>query len=184
MAINLVKGETLNLSKEAAGATKFELRAGWDVSYGTSMDIDIMAGRVSADGKGLDLVYYNNMKSKDGAVQLSGDNRTGEGDGWDETIYFDSTKLSSDVKTIPAFVSIYNADAKGQNFGLVRNLKVQIFDATNNVAVANFEPELEFGTATAVVLGEFVVSNGSMYFKPLAQPFKSVQDIVSQYGLR
>ena len=184
MAINLVKGQTVNLSKETNGASKFELRASWDVSYGQSMDIDIMAGRVKANGDGLDLIYYNNMKSGDGAIELSGDNRTGDGDGWDETIYLDASMLSKDVKTIPAFVSIYDANSKGQNFGLVRNLKVQIYDVTNNVAVADFEPELEFGTAVALILGEFVVSNGAMYFKPLAQPFDSVNAIVNQYKLR
>ena len=184
MAINLVKGETVNLSKETNGAQKFELRAAWDVSYGTSMDIDIMAARVGQDGSGKDLVYYGHMKSDDGAIKLSGDNRTGEGNGWDETIYLDAEKLSSDVKTVPAFVSIYNAISKGQNFGLVRNLKVQIYDATNNVEVANFEPELEFGTSTAVLLGEFVTSNGSMYFKPLAQGFDKVESIINQYKLR
>ena len=184
MTINLVKGETLNLSKEAAGSKKFQLRAGWDVSFGTSMDIDIMSGEVSKDGNGMELVYFNNKKSNDGAIRLSGDNLTGEGDGWDETIFLNVDKLNSEVKTIPAFVSIYNGQAKGQNFGLVRNLAVQIFDEDNNTVVADFVPELEFGTSTALLLGEFVIANGSMYFKPIARGYDKLQTILNEYKFR
>ena len=184
MAINLVKGETLNLSKETNGSKKFQLRAGWDVSYGTSMDIDIMSGTVSADGEGIEFVYYGHMKESNGAIKLSGDNRTGDGDGWDETIFIDANKLKDNVKTIPAIVSIYNAQAKGQNFGLVRNLAVQIFDEDQNTAVADFVPELEFGTSTALLLGEFVIANGSMYFKPIARGYDDVQTILNEYKFR
>lgn len=184
MAINLVKGETLNLSKETNGSKKFQLRAGWDTSFGTSMDIDIMSGTVSKDGKGIEFIYFNNMKESNGAIRLSGDNRTGEGDGWDETIFIDASKLKDNVKTIPAIVSIYNADAKGQNFGLVRNLAVQIFDEDQNTAVADFVPELEFGTSTALLLGEFVMNNGSLYFKPIARGYDNVQTILNEYKFR
>ena len=183
MAINLTKGETINLSKEAAGASKFELRAGWDVSYGTSMDIDISVGEIDTNGDKLDFVYFGKMKSDDGALKLSGDNRTGEGAGWDETIYLDSSKLSKDVKTIPAMVNIYGAKERGQNFGLVRNLKVQIYDVTNDKAVADFVPELEVGTATAMLLGEFIVNNGSMYFKPLGKGYDGLRTILNEYNI-
>lgn len=183
MSINLVKGETINLSKEAAGAEKFELRAGWDTSFGTSMDIDISVGEVGQDGNGVDFVYFGKMKSNDGALKLSGDNRTGEGDGWDETIYLDSTKISENVKTIPAIVNIYAAKERGQNFGLVRNLKVQIYDVTNDKVVADFIPELEVGTSTAMLLGEFVVANGSMYFKPLGKGYDELRTILNEYKI-
>ena len=183
MAINLTKGETINLSKEAAGAVQFELRAGWDVSYGTSMDIDISVGEVGKDGKGLDFVYFGKMKSNDKALSLSGDNRTGDGDGWDEIIYLDATKISENVKTIPAMVNIYGAKERGQNFGLVRNLAVQIYDVTNDKVIADFVPELEVGTATAMLLGEFVVSNGTMFFKPLGKGYDDLRTILREYNI-
>lgn len=181
MAINLTKGETVNLSKETNGSKKFQLRAGWDVSYGTDMDIDIMSGTVSTEGKGVEFVYFGHMKETNGAIKLSGDNRTGKGDGWDETIYIDASKLKDNIKTIPAIISIYNAESRGQNFGLVRNLAVQIYDEDSQTAVADFVPELEFGTATALLLGEFVVNNGSLYFKPIARPYDNVRTILNEY---
>ena len=183
MAINLVKGETINLSKEAVGATKFELRAGWDVSFGTSMDIDISTGEVDKQGKGLDFVYFGKKQSDDKALKLSGDNRTGDGDGWDEIIYLDSTKVNPEVKTIPAMVNIYAAKEKGQNFGLVRNLAVQIYDVTNDKVVADFVPELEVGTSTAMLLGEFVIANGSMYFKPSGKGYDDLRTILGEYNI-
>lgn len=73
MAINLVKGETINLSKEAEGAINFELRAGWDVSFGTNMDIDISVGEVDKSGDGFDFVYFGKKQSDDKALRLSGD---------------------------------------------------------------------------------------------------------------
>ena len=184
VTVNLVKGQTVNLSKETNGSQKFQLRAGWDTSLsGTAVDIDIMSAEINTSDVGVDFIYFGNMKSKDGAIKLSGDNRTGEGSGWDETILLDGGNLSSEVKRIPCIVSIYDAIGRGQNFGLVRNLKVQIFDETNNVAIADYEPELEFGTDTAVVLGEFVVSNGNIYFKPLGKGYSTIQDILKEYKI-
>lgn len=184
VTVNLVKGQTVNLSKETNGSQKFQLRAGWDTSLsGTAVDIDIMSAEINTSDVGVDFIYFGNMKSKDGAIKLSGDNRTGEGSGWDETIFLDGGNLSSEVKRIPCIVSIYDAIGRGQNFGLVRNLKVQIFDETNNVAIADYEPELEFGTDTAVVLGEFIVSNGSIYFKPLGKGYSTIQDVLKEYKI-
>lgn len=183
MAINLVKGETINLSKEAEGAINFELRAGWDVSFGTNMDIDISVGEVDKKGDGFDFVYFGKKQSDDKALRLSGDNRTGEGEGWDEIIYLDSSKVDSEVKTIPAMVNIYGAKERGQNFGLVRNLAVQIYDVTNNKVIADFVPELEVGTSTAMLLGEFVITNGSMYFKPLGKGYPDLRTILNEYNI-
>lgn len=90
VTVNLVKGQTVNLSKETNGSQKFQLRAGWDTSLsGTAVDIDIMSAEINTSDVGVDFIYFGNMKSKDGAIKLSGDNRTGEGSGWDETIFLD-----------------------------------------------------------------------------------------------
>lgn len=183
--INLKKGQTINLSKETNGSQKFQIRAGWDVGFTQyDFDVDVMACKEEIGKEGAELIYYNKKESSDGAIKLSGDNRTGEGDGWDETIYIDGSLLSKDTKRIPCIISIYEATERGQNFGLVRNLKVQIYDETNNVEVANYEPELDFGLDTAVVLGEFVVSNGNLYFKPLGQGYNNIMTVLQTYKAR
>ena len=80
-------------------------------------------------------------------------------------------------------VNIYGAKERGQNFGLVRNLSVQIYDVTNNKVIADFVPELEVGTATAMLLGEFVVSNGTMFFKPLGKGYDDLRTILREYNI-
>lgn len=80
-------------------------------------------------------------------------------------------------------VNIYGAKERGQNFGLVRNLAVQIYDVTNNKVIADFVPELEVGTSTAMLLGEFVIANGSMYFKPLGKGYPDLRSILNEYNI-
>lgn len=178
--IILTKGQAVNLTKETNGASLFEFRAGWDTSLAGNADVDIMAGQVKERNE---LVYYANMSSADASIKLSGDNRTGEGDGWDETIYIDFSKVDSTTTKVPVFVSIYNAQEQGLNFGLIRNLQVQIYDVTNGQVVGEFMPELENSLSTAMLLGEFVKSGASFFFKTLGTGYDKVQDIIAEYKL-
>ena len=109
------KGGNVNLSKEAPGLSKMIIGLGWDAraTDGAAFDIDGSAFLLKADGKvraDLDMIFYNNLKSSDQSVAHSGDNRTGAGDGDDETVVVDLTKVPADVDKIAVCVTIREAE--------------------------------------------------------------------------
>ena len=124
MGVTLAKGGNVSLSKEAPNLTSVSIGLGWDVRSTTGGDFDLDA---SAIGLGPDkksagdlfFVFYNNLRSPDGAIEHTGDNRTGEGEGDDESINVDLVALSPEIDSIIFPVSIHDADVLGQNFGQV-----------------------------------------------------------------
>ena len=127
MAVNLSKGGRVSLSKEAPGLSKILVGLGWDTNSsdtGAEFDLDASAFLLGASGKvenEKNFVFYNNLTSADGSVVHTGDNRTGEGEGDDEAIKIDLSKISPNVKEIDIVVTIHEAAARRQNFGMVRN---------------------------------------------------------------
>ena len=124
MAVNLSKGGRVSLSKEAPGLSKILVGLGWDTNSsdtGAEFDLDASAFLLGASGKvenEKNFVFYNNLTSADGSVVHTGDNRTGEGD--DEAIKIDLSKISPNVKEIDIVVTIHEANARRQNFGMVK----------------------------------------------------------------
>ena len=120
MAVNLSKGQKISLDK---GMTLALVGLGWDTnrySGGAEFDLDASAFLLGANGKvrkDEDFIFYGNLKSADGSVTHTGDNRTGEGEGDDEVLYIDFTKVPADVERIAITVTIYEAQERGQNFG-------------------------------------------------------------------
>ncbi|MFO5882979.1 TerD family protein, partial [Klebsiella pneumoniae] len=126
MAVSLVKGGNVSLTKEAPSMNVALVGLGWDarVTDGQAFDLDASVFLVGENGKVLSdshFVFYNNTTSPDGAVQHQGDNRTGEGDGDDEQVKIDLTKVAADVKKLVFAVTIHEADSRKQNFGMVSN---------------------------------------------------------------
>ena len=164
MAVNLSKGGRVSLSKEAPGLSKILVGLGWDTNTsdtGAEFDLDASAFLVGASGKvenEKNFVFYNNLVSADGSVVHTGDNRTGEGDGDDESIKIDLAKISPSVKEIDIVVTIHEAVARRQNFGMVRNSFMRIVDERSGKEIARYDLEEDFSTETAV-------SFGKIYFK-------------------
>lgn len=160
MAVNLSKGGRVSFSKEAPGLSKILVGLGWDTNSsdtGAEFDLDASAFLVVASGKvENDFVFYNNLISADGSVVHTGDNRTGEGD--DESIKIDLAKISPSVKEIDIVVTIHEAVARRQNFGMVRNSFMRIVDERSGKEIARYDLEEDFSTETAV-------SFGKIYFK-------------------
>jgi len=126
MAVSLAKGGNVSLSKEAPGLKSVTVGLGWDVrkTDGQDFDLDASAFVLGQDEKVKSdehFVFYNNKVSPDGAVSYGGDNRTGEGDGDDETIQIDFEKLPADVKKVAIAVTIHEGQERKQNFGSVSN---------------------------------------------------------------
>ncbi|MEN9435067.1 MAG: hypothetical protein RLZZ422_2656, partial [Pseudomonadota bacterium] len=122
MALSLQKGGNLSLSKTDPSLTKIIVGLGWDerATDGSSFDLDASAFLLNASGKvrgDTDFIFYNQVKAIDGSVEHTGDNRSGAGEGDDEAIKVDLSKVSMDIQKIAFTVTIHDADARKQNFG-------------------------------------------------------------------
>ena len=183
MAINLEKGQ-----RQSIGAPKFTVGLGWDSnssSTGESFDLDASVFLVGANGKipnDNHFVYYNNLKSPDGAVTHTGDNLTGAGDGDDEKIQIDLSNISQDVNEISFVVTIHHADTKRQNFGQIRNSYIRILDQAN-VELVKYELDEDFSIETAVEFGRIYKRNDEWKFEAVGIGMKGgLQDYLNKYN--
>ena len=189
MAISLQKGGNVNLSKEAPGLSKIIVGLGWDAraTDGSAFDLDGSAFLLKTDGKvraDNDFIFYNNLKSSDGAVTHSGDNRTGEGDGDDETVTIDLNMVPADVERISICVTIHDGETRRQNFGMVQKASVRCVNANGNAEIARYDLSEDGSTESAMVFGE-VYRNGSDWkFKAVGQGFKGgLGPLASSFGV-
>ncbi|WP_338770833.1 TerD family protein [Massilia sp. METH4] len=189
MAISLQKGGNVNLSKEAPGLSQLTVGLGWDVrsTDGAAFDIDSSAFLLKTDGKvrgDLDFIFYNNLKSADGAVQHSGDNRTGAGEGDDETVKIDLAKVPADVDKIAVCVTIHDADARRQNFGQVQKAFVRCVNSANNQEIARYDLSEDSSTETAMVFGEIYRNGADWKFRAVGQGYAGgLAALAKNYGV-
>ena len=163
MTLDLGKNTILDLTKRNPGLKHVVLAAGWDVSRaGADIDLDIVAFGLDANGKVSNVsnvIYFNNMTAP--GIHLNGDNRTGEGEGDDETIDIDLTAVSSDIQSIVVSVAIYDAVNRRQTFGMVNNSYVRVLDKdSNDKELCHFILKDDYSADTAVVFAK-LVRNGS-----------------------
>ena len=189
MAVSLTKGGNVNLSKEAPGLTKIKLGLGWDVrkTDGAGFDLDALAFVVGANGKvrsDSDFVFFNNKKSSDGTVEHTGDNRSGEGDGDDESIVIDLANIPTDVEKVIAAVVIFDGETKGQSFGQVEKAYVRVINETGGAEIARFDLSEDASTVTAMIFGEVYRNNGEWKFKAIGQGYNDgFKALVASYGV-
>ena len=191
MAISLVKGQRVALDNTMKLAL---VGLGWDTNRydgGHDFDLDASAFLLGANGKlqrDEDFIFYNNLESRNKAVVHTGDNLTGDGDGDDEVIMIDFTKIPSDIQKIAICVTIHDAVARGQNFGQVSNAYIRIakmsdeFDTVGE-PVLKFDLEEEFSIETALVVAEIYLKNGEWKFNAVAAGYQGgLEAIVRAYG--
>ena len=190
MALSLSKGGNLSLSKEAPGMTKVLVGLGWDArsTDGQDFDLDASAFLLKADGKvraDSDFIFYNQLKSTDGSVEHTGDNRTGEGDGDDEAIKVELSKVPADIDRIAFTVTIHEADARKQNFGQVRNAFIRIVNQDNNSEVARYDLAEDASTETAMIFAELYRNGAEWKFRAVGQGFAGgLKPLAESYGLK
>lgn len=166
MAISLSKGQKISLEKESPGLKRIIMGLGWDAKKtdtGVDFDLDASAFLLGENGKIVSdkhFVFYNNPKSPDGAVESTGDNKTGSGDGDDEQIKVDLSKVDPGVKKMVFVVTIYDADARKQNFGQVSNAYVRLINQDTGADVAKYDLGEDYSTETAMVMAELYSHNG------------------------
>lgn len=166
MPISLKKGQKVSLTKDNPGLTKVVVGLGWDVNQfdtGGDFDLDAAAflltdtGKVSGQG---DFVFFGNLKHSSGSVQHMGDNLTGVGDGDDEQIQVDLTKVPDQITKIAFTVTIYEAESRRQNFGQINNAFIRIYNEATGEEMLRYDLGEDFSIETAVVFGE-VYKNGN-----------------------
>lgn len=176
MAVSLSKGSNVSLSKEAPGLTTVNIGLGWDTraTDGSGFDLDASVFIVNETGKvrsDSDFVFYNNKAGADGAVTHQGDNTTGEGDGDDEVVVVNLDKLPADVAKMNFCVTIHDADARKQSFGMVTNAYIRVVNATGGGEIARYDLSEDASTETAMIFGELYRHGGEWKFKAIGQGF-------------
>jgi tellurium resistance protein TerD len=190
LGINLAKGQRVDLTKTNPGLTKVIVGLGWDTNRyhgGNDIDLDASAFLTDANGKVIndsDFIFYNNLVHISGSVEHTGDNRTGEGDGDDEQIKIDFSKVPFHVYRIAITVTIHDADARFQNFGQVSNAFVRLIDEDTNNEVLRFDLGEDFSVETAVVFCELYRHNGDWKFNAIGSGFAGgLAALCRNYGL-
>lgn len=190
MSVSLQKGQKVDLTKGNPGLSKIMVGLGWDVNQydgGADFDLDAAAFLVGESGKVLtddDFVFYGNLKHKSESVVHQGDNLTGEGDGDDEQILVDLTKVPANISKIAFTVTIYDAEARKQNFGQVSNAFIRIVDEVSNTELIRFDLGEDFSIETAVVVGELYRNNGEWKFNAIGSGFSGgLAALCRQYGV-
>jgi tellurium resistance protein TerD len=173
----LKKGEKVSLTKDNPGLKNVLVGLGWDVNAfdtGGSFDLDASAflltdsGKVSAQE---DFVFYGNKEHKSGGVVYMGDNRTGAGDGDDEQIKLDLSKIPQAITRIVFTVTIYEAEARRQNFGQVSNAFIRLVDESAGKEIVRYDLGEDFSIETAVVVGEVYRNGAEWKFNAIGSGF-------------
>ena len=188
--VNLVKGQKVDLTKGNPGLSKINAGLGWDVNAydsGAAFDLDAEVfllgdnGRVASDS---DFIFYSNPTHPSGAVEHTGDNRDGAGDGDDETIKIDLSAVPQNVSKIVFTVTIYDAAARNQNFGQVQNAFIRIYDPTTNDELLRYDLTEDFSIETALVIGELYRHNGEWKFSAVGAGYQGgLEALCRTYGV-
>lgn len=189
MSISLAKGGNVSLSKEAPGLSKIMIGLGWDerATDGAEFDLDASAfvlgsnDRVRSDS---DFIFYNNLRSADGSVEHAGDNRTGGGDGDDEQIKVDLSRVPADVQKIAVTVTIHDGETRRQNFGMVSNAFIRVVDESSGREITRYDLNEDASVETAMIFGEVYRHNSDWKFRAVGQGFKGgLGPLARNYGV-
>lgn len=189
MGVSLSKGGNVSLTKEAPGLTAIAVGLGWDVRTTTGADFDLDASAIAlgTNKKVLSdqhFVFFNNLRSPDGSIEHTGDNLTGEGEGDDEVINVDLASVPPEIDTIVFPVSIYDADARGQSFGQVRNAFIRVVNRANGSEIARYDLTEDASTETAMIFGEVYRHGAEWKFRAVGQGYASgLAGIARDFGV-
>jgi tellurium resistance protein TerD len=189
MAISLQKGGNVNLSKEAPGLTRVIIGLGWDprATDGAEFDLDGSAFLLRADGKvrgDSDFIFYNNLKSTDGSVTHTGDNRSGAGDGDDEQVVVDLSRVPAEIDRLAVSVTIHEAESRNQNFGMVSRAYIRCLNADGEREIARYDLSEDGSIETAMIFGELYRAGSEWKFRAVGQGYKGgLGPLARSYGV-
>jgi tellurium resistance protein TerZ len=166
MTVNLQKGQKISLEKEAGGAlARVTMGLGWDAikvggifGFGArtqAVDLDASCVLFDEQGRPVDVVWFRQLKSRDGSIVHTGDNRTGAGEGDDEQIIVELARVPAHVKSLVFTVNSFT----GQDFAQVKNAYCRLVNATNQNEVARYDLSVQ-GAHTAQIMAKLYRHNG------------------------
>lgn len=201
MSVNLVKGQKVNLSKQRYGLSKLMVGLGWDevqqkrglfAPKPQDIDCDAFAILLGYDGHLLNhatkltecTVFFNNLRWSNGSIQHMGDNLTGAGDGDDEQIKIDLSKIPANITKIAFTVTIYEAEERRQNFGQVSNAFVRIVNEATGQEILRYDLGEDFSIETAVVFGELYKNGNEWKFNAIGSGYQGgLAALCNSYGI-
>jgi tellurium resistance protein TerD len=197
MALSLTKDGSVSLSGSDPGLKQIAIGMGWQARDTEGEEFDLDASAFLLDGKGKVpsqkwFVFYDNILSPDGSVVHTGDNRTGNGNDVsdpdkapdDETITVSLERIPAEVQAIAITVTIHEAEARKQNFGMVRNAFIRIENKDTGREIARYDLSEDYATETAVIFGEVYRRNGEWKFKAVGQGYSGgLRAMCYQYGV-
>lgn len=203
MAINLQKGQRVDLTKGNPGLSKIVVGLGWDPVQsgksggllgglfggggGANVDCDASVILLGANDKlqsNKDVVYFGNLKSNDGSVQHSGDNLTGDGDGDDEQIMVDLSRVPSSIQKLVFVVNIYDCVKRKQHFGMIQNAFIRIVNPSNNQELIHYNLSDNYSGLTCLVTGEIYRNGNEWKFAAIGSGTNvaSLSEVVRSYS--
>lgn len=190
MPVNLTKGQKVSLTKGNPGLKNVVVGLGWDVNQfdtGGDFDLDAAAFLLTDTGKvadSNDFVFYGNLSHPSGSVQHMGDNLTGAGDGDDEQIKIDLSKVPANITKIAFSVTIYESEARGQNFGQVNNAFIRIYNEENGEEMLRYDLGEDFSIETAAVFGELYKNGDEWKFNAIGSGYQGgLAALCANYGV-
>ncbi|BBA49998.1 TerD family protein [Fusobacterium varium] len=190
MGISLKKGQKVSLTKDNPGLKKLIVGLGWDTNKfdtGGDFDLDSAAFLLGENGKVTsqsDFIFYGNLKHNSGSVIHMGDNRTGDGDGDDEQISIDLSKVPENITRIIFTATIYEAEERRQNFGQISNAYIRIVDEDVNNEILKYDLGEDFSIETAAVFGELYKNNGEWKFNAIGSGYQGgLAALCINYGI-
>ncbi|MGF6907181.1 TerD family protein [Fusobacterium sp. PH5-44] len=176
MSFNLKKDQKFNLSKGKRNLNKLLITASWDISDKEGMEYDLDATAFLLGSNNLsptqeDFIFYGNLIHRSGSVEHMGDSLPGDKGGKYEQMKVDLSIVPPNIKKIAFTVSIYDADARKQNFGYIINSSIKIINETTNEEILNFDLENDFSVETAIIAGELVREEDGWKFNALGQGY-------------
>lgn len=188
MGVRLSKGGTVSLSKTAPHLAQVMIGLGWQARLmaGADFDLDASAllcagGRILGDEY---FVFYNNLKSPEGAVEHTGDELVGGTGGDDEVIVVDLPNVPERVDKIVFPVSIYQAESRSQTFGQVRNAYIRVVNQVDQSELARYDLTEDASTETAMIFGELYRYGGEWKFRAVGQGYASgLHGIAVDFGV-
>jgi len=189
VGVSLTKGGNVSLTKAAPGLTAVTVGLGWDVRTTDGRDFDLDASAIACGSNGRvvsdqHFVFFNNLTSPEGAIEHTGDNLTGEGEGDDEQIKVNLAGVPAEIDKVVFPVSIYNAEAGGQSFGQVRNAFIRVVNQADNSELARYDLSEDASTETAMVFGELYRNGAEWKFRAVGQGYSSgLAGIARDYGV-
>lgn len=189
MSVSLSKGGNVSLSKSDPSMKNVLVGLGGDVrtTDGQDFDLDASAFLLSETGKvrsDSDFIFYNNLKSADGSVTHTGDNRTGEGDGDDESLIIKLDMIPANVAKIVFVVTIHDAQMRRQSFGQVSGAFIRLVNNDSQLEVARYDLTEDASSETAMLFGELYRHNGEWKFRAVGQGYAGgLSSVCAQYGI-